>query len=189
MGWLWTGFIRSDFTAVSPVTRVTVGQTVYALDSTTIGLCLSLFPWARFRSTKAAVKLHTLLDLRGPNPTMIAISDGKRADVSVLDQLLPEPGAFYVMYRGYVDFERLKYFTLASAFFVTRTNEELRVARSGNRSTLQTTLARRTALQIVLCAGSAHFPAGAAGGTWLMNWFAQAMKYFMFERSSWPPSC
>jgi hypothetical protein len=82
-------------------------QTVYALDSTTIDLCLSLFPWARFRSTKAAVKLHTLLDLRGPIPTMIAIPEGKQADVRVLDELIPEPGAFYIMDRGYVDFDRL----------------------------------------------------------------------------------
>ena len=78
-------------------------QSVYALDSTTIDLCLALFPWARFRSTKAAVKLHTLLDVRGPIPTMIAISDGKQADVRILDELIPEPGAFYVMDRGYVD--------------------------------------------------------------------------------------
>ena len=95
-------------------------QTVYALDSTTIDLCLSLFPWAHFRSTKAAVKLHTLLDLRGPIPTMIAISQGKQADVSVLDQLMIEPGAFYVMDRGYVDFARLYRLVLTGAFFVTR---------------------------------------------------------------------
>jgi hypothetical protein len=95
-------------------------STVYALDSTTIDLCLSLFPWARFRSTKSAIKLHTLLDVRGPIPTMIAISDGKQADVAVLDELLPEPGAFYVMDRGYLDFERLYRFVLAGAFFVTR---------------------------------------------------------------------
>jgi hypothetical protein len=96
-------------------------QTVYALDSTTIDLCLSLFPWARFRSTKAAVKLHTLLDVRGPIPTMIAISEGKQADVRVLDELIPEPGAFYVMDRGYLDFARLYRFVLTGAFFVTRT--------------------------------------------------------------------
>ena len=99
---------------------VELAQTVYALDSTTIDLCLSLFPWARFRSTKAAIKLHTLLDLRGPIPTMISISEGKQADVRVLDELMLEPGAFYVMDRGYVDFERLYRFVLAGAFFVTR---------------------------------------------------------------------
>ena len=82
-------------------------DTVYALDSTTIDLCLSVFPWAPFRSTKAAVKLHTLLDLRGNIPTFILITDGKLHDVNMLDQLLPEPGAFYVMDRGYIDFERL----------------------------------------------------------------------------------
>lgn len=108
---------------------VELEQTVYALDSTTIDLCLSLFPWARFRSTKAAIKLHTLLDLRGPIPTMIAISDGKQADVGVLDELVLEPGAFYVMDRGYVDFERLFRFTLAGAFFVTRAKAGLKIKR------------------------------------------------------------
>ena len=82
-------------------------ETVYALDSTTIDLCLSVFPWAPFRSTKAAVKLHTLLDLRGSIPSFIFISDGKMHDVNILDQLVPEAGAFYVMDRGYLDFERL----------------------------------------------------------------------------------
>src|ERR1017187_1559395 len=86
---------------------VELEQTVYALDSTTIDLCLSLFPWARFRSTKAAIKLHTLLDWRGPIPTMISITEGKQADVRVLDELIPEPGAFYVLDRGYLDFGRL----------------------------------------------------------------------------------
>jgi len=112
---------------------VELEQTVYALDSTTIDLCLSLFPWARFRSTKAAVKLHTLLDLRGPIPTMIAISDGKQADVGVLDDLMLEPGAFYVMDRGYVDFERLYRFVLAGAFFVTRAKAGLQINRLESR--------------------------------------------------------
>jgi len=112
---------------------VELDQTVYALDSTTIDLCLSLFPWARFRSTKAAVKLHTLLDLRGPLPTLIAISDGKPADVRVLDELLPEPGAFYVLDRGYVDFRRLYNFVLAGAYFVTRTKAGVRLSRLESR--------------------------------------------------------
>jgi hypothetical protein len=112
---------------------VELAQTVYALDSTTIDLCLSLFPWACFRSTKAAVKLHTLLDLRGPIPTMIAISDGKQADVKVLDDLRLEPGAFYVMDRGYVDFDRLYRFVLAGAFFVTRAKAGLRIHRLESR--------------------------------------------------------
>jgi hypothetical protein len=112
---------------------VELGQTVYALDSTTIDLCLSLFPWARFRSTKAAVKLHTLLDLRGPIPTMISLSDGKQADVTVLDELILEPGAFYVMDCGYVDFGRLYRFVLAGAFFVTRAKAGLRVHRLESR--------------------------------------------------------
>ena len=112
---------------------VELAQTVYALDSTTIDLCLSLFPWARFRSTKAAIKLHTLLDLRGPIPTMIAISDGKQADVGVLDELIIEPGAFYAMDRGHVDFARLYRFTLAGAFFVTRAKAGLQINRLESR--------------------------------------------------------
>ena len=104
-------------------------ETVYALDSTTIDLCLSVFAWAPFRSTKAAVKLHTLLDLRGNIPSFIFISDGKMHDVNILDQLLPEAGAFYVMDRGYVDFERLARLDDAGAFFVTRAKSNLKARR------------------------------------------------------------
>ena len=100
--------------------EVDLASTVYALDSTTIDLCLSVFPWARFRSTKAAVKIHTLLDLRGNIPSFIHISDGKLHDVHALDLLLPEPGAIYVMDRGYIDFARLHVLHQAGAFFVTR---------------------------------------------------------------------
>jgi hypothetical protein len=99
---------------------IDLNETVYALDSTTIDLCLSLFPWAEFRATKAAVKLHTLLDLRGAIPTFIHISDGKLHDVNVLDLLVPEPGAYYVMDRGYLDFRRLYALHQAGSFFVTR---------------------------------------------------------------------
>lgn len=108
-------------------------DTVYALDSTTIDLCLSLFPWAHFRSTKSAVKLHTLLDLRGPIPSVIAISDGKQADVRALDDLVLEPGAFYVFDRGYVDFRRLYRFVCWGAFFVTRTKTGILFNRSESR--------------------------------------------------------
>ena len=103
-------------------------ETVYALDSSTIDLCLSVFPWARFRKTKGAVKLHTLLDLRGDIPTFIWITDGKVHDVNVLDQLVPEPGAIYVMDRAYLDFQRLYQLHQGSAIFVTRskTNTGLR---------------------------------------------------------------
>jgi hypothetical protein len=104
-------------------------HTLYALDSTTIDLCLSLFPWAKFRQYKAAVKMHTLLDLRGNIPTFIRITDGKVHDVNILDELLPEAGAFYVMDRGYIDFERLYVFTLCSAFFVVRTKENVLLER------------------------------------------------------------
>ena len=114
-------------------------QSIYALDSTTIDLCLSLFPWARFRSTKAAIKLHTLLDMRGPIPTMITISEGKQADVRILDELILEPGAFYVMDRGYVDFDRLYRFVLASAFFVTRTKAGIQLNRLESRPVDRTT--------------------------------------------------
>jgi hypothetical protein len=100
---------------------VDLDQSLYALDSTTIDLCLSLFPWAKFRKHKAAVKMHTLLDLHGNIPTFIRITDGTVHDVNILDQILPEAGAFYVMDRGYIDFERLYVFTLCSAFFVVRT--------------------------------------------------------------------
>jgi hypothetical protein len=104
---------------------VDLPSTVYALDSTTIDLCLSLFPWAHFRSTKAAVKMHTLLDLRGNIPSFIHISDGKLHDVHALDMLLPEPGAIYVMDRGYVDFARLHVLHEAGAFFVTRAKSNM----------------------------------------------------------------
>jgi hypothetical protein len=104
-------------------------NTVYALDSTTIDLCLSLFPWARFRSHKGAVKLHTLLDLRGSIPTFIRISNGKVHDVNVLDEIIPEAGSFYVFDRGYLDFGRLYVFVLASAFFVTRTKSNVQLRR------------------------------------------------------------
>lgn len=99
---------------------VDLDETVYALDATTIDLCLSMFPWAPFRSTKAAIKLHTLLDLRGAVPSFMYISDGKLHDVNVLDVLVAEAGAFYVMDRAYVDFERLFSLSQAGAFFVTR---------------------------------------------------------------------
>jgi len=108
---------------------VELDQTVYALDATTIDLCLSVFPWAHFRQTKAAVKLHTLLDLRGNIPTFLHISDGKLHDVNVLDILGPEAGSFYVMDRGYLDFHRLYQFTLGAAFFVLRAKSGFRFRR------------------------------------------------------------
>jgi len=102
---------------------------LYALDSTTIDLCLALFPWARFRAHKAAVKMHTLLDLRGSIPTFIRITDGKIHDVNILDEIVIEAGAFYVMDRGYIDFERLYRFALESAFFVVRTKANVLLQR------------------------------------------------------------
>jgi transposase len=112
---------------------VELEQTVYALDSTTIDLCLSLFPRARFRRRKGAVKLHTLLDLRGNIPTFVRITHGKTHDVTVLDHLPIEPGSFYVMDRGYVDFGRLHRLTICSAFFVTRAKRGLDYTRRSRR--------------------------------------------------------
>jgi len=108
---------------------VDLSETVYALDATTIDLCLSVFPWAPFRSTKAAIKLHTLLDLRGNIPSFIHISDGKLHDVNILDQIIPEAGAFYIMDRGYLDFTRLHRLHQAGSFFVTRAKANLRFTR------------------------------------------------------------
>src|ERR1035437_5599883 len=108
---------------------VDLAQSLYALDSTTIDLCLSLFPWAKFRRHKAAVKMHTLLDLHGNIPTFISITAGKVHGVNILDEILPEAGAFYVMDRGYVDFERLYVFTLSAAFFVVRTKSNILLQR------------------------------------------------------------
>ena len=108
---------------------VDLQDTVYALDTTTIDLSLSVFPWAPFQQSKAALRLHTLLDLRGNIPTFIHISDGKMHEVNILDQLLPEPGAFYIMDRGFLDFERLYRFHEAGSFFVTRGKSNLKVQR------------------------------------------------------------
>lgn len=115
-------YLKDDF-------GLDLANTVYALDSTTIDLCLSLFPWADFRSTKAAVKMHTLLDLRGPIPSFIHISDGKMGDALALDLITPEAGAIYVMDRAYVDFQRLYVIHQAGAFFVTRTKINMKYHR------------------------------------------------------------
>jgi hypothetical protein len=104
-------------------------ETIYALDASTIDLCLSLFPWARFRKTKGAIKLHTLLDLRGNIPTFISITDGKVHDVNILDELIPEPGAFYIMDRGYLDFARLYLLSQYLAFFVIRSKRNTKFRR------------------------------------------------------------
>jgi hypothetical protein len=118
---------------------VELQQTVYALDATTIDLCLALFPWARFRSHKGAVKLHTLLDLRGSIPTFIHISDGKLHDVNILDQIPFEAGSFYIMDRGYVDFTRLHVLHQAQAFFVIRAKSNLQYRRVYSRPVDKTT--------------------------------------------------
>src|ERR1022692_133899 len=117
--------IFADFAQV----LIAIARPLHALDSTTIDLCLSLFPWAKFRRHKAAVKMHTLLDLHGNIPTFIRITSGDVHDVNFLDEILPEAGAFYVMDRGYIDFQRLFVFTLSSAFFVVRTMSNVLLQR------------------------------------------------------------
>jgi hypothetical protein len=118
---------------------VELTETVYALDATTIDLCLSVFPWAPFRSTKAAIKLHTLLDLRGNIPSFIRISDGKWHEINVLDELITEPGSFYIMDRGYIDFERLGRLNEVGSFFVTRAKSNLKVQRRYSHKVDKTT--------------------------------------------------
>src|SRR5271169_6860456 len=134
---------------------VELDRSLYALDSTTIDLCLSLFPWAKFRKHKAAVKMHTLLDLHGNIPTFISITDGKVHDVNVLDEILPEAGAFYVMDRGYVDFERLYRFTLSSAFFVVRTKSNVQLQRRYSHSVDKSTGVRSDHTVILIAIDSA----------------------------------
>src|SRR6202158_3566149 len=134
-------------------------NTVYALDSTTIDLCLSVFPWARFRAKKAAIKLHTLLDLRGPIPTFIEISQGKLHDVNILDAIVPEPGSFYVMDRAYVDFQRLHVFQEGGAFFVTRTKKGIQFHRRYSRD-IDASTGLRSDHTVVLAGSTSrkHYP-------------------------------
>ncbi len=133
--------------------------TVYALDSTTIDLCLSVFPWARFRSRKGAVKMHTLLDVRGSIPTFIEVSDGKTHDVNILDQIVPEPGSFYAMDRAYVDFERLHVFQLSAAFFVVRTKKGVRLRRRYSHPVpKQTGVLSDHTVVLTTAASAKHYP-------------------------------
>jgi len=128
---------------------VELDETVYALDSSTIDLCLSVFPWAKFRKTKAAIKMHTLLDLRGSIPSFISITHGKVHDVNVLDQLIPEPGAIYVMDRAYLDFKRLYLLNQCMAFFVIRSKKNTQMRRLYSRE-IDTTTGLRCDQTIVL---------------------------------------
>jgi len=121
-----TLYIDEDF-------GVELDQTVYALDSTTIDLCLLLFPWARFRKRKAAIKLHTLLDLRGSIPTFIKVTEGLIHDVNILDELISEPGCFYIMDRGYLGFARLYILKLFNAFFIIRSKSNIKFRRLYSR--------------------------------------------------------
>ena len=138
---------------------VELDQTVYALDSTTIDLCLSLFPWARFRKRKGAIKLHTLMALRGNLPSFIRITEGKVHDVNILDELIPEPGAFYVMDRGYLDFERLYTLSQCMAFYVIRSKTNLKFRRLYSHPVEKSTGLRSD--QTVVLTGSStakHYP-------------------------------
>ena len=133
---------------------VDLDHALYAMDSTTIDLCLSLFPWARFRKHKAAVKMHTLLDLHGNIPTFIGITDGTVHDVNLLDEISPEAGAFYVMDRGYIDFERLYVFTMSAAFFVVRTKGNVRLQRRYSRPADKSTGIRSDQTAVLTTIGS-----------------------------------
>jgi hypothetical protein len=128
---------------------IELDETVYALDASTIDLCLSLFPWARFRKTKGAIKLHTLLDLRGNIPTFISITDGKVHEVNILDELIPEPGAFYIMDRGYLDFARLYLLSQCLSFFVIRSKSNTQFRRLYSRE-IDKTIGLRCDQTIVL---------------------------------------
>ena len=134
---------------------VDLEHSLYALDSTTIDLCLSLFPWAKFRKQKAAVKMHTLLDLHGNIPAFLHISEGKMHDVHMLDQIEPEAGAFYVMDRAYIDFRRLYEFTLGSAFFVTRAKKSILLQRRYSNPVEKSTGVRSDQTVILATMGSA----------------------------------
>ena len=139
---------------------VDLDQSLYALDSTTIDLCLSLFPWAKFRKRKAAVKMHTMLELHGNIPTFIRMTDGTVHDVNMLDQILPEAGAFYVMDRGYIDFKRLYVFTLSAAFFGVRTKKNVLLQRRYSRTVDKSTGVRSDQTVILTASGSAKvYPA------------------------------
>ena len=146
--------IARPLCATDPI-GMDLDHSLYALDSTTIDLCLSLFPWAKFRKHKAAVKMHTLLDLHGNIPTFISITNGKVHDVNVLDEIVPEAGAFYVMDRGYVDFGRLYVFTLSAAFFVVRTKSNVLLQRQYSHPVDKTTGVRSDHIVILTAIGSA----------------------------------
>ena len=146
--------IARPLCATDPI-GVDLDHSLYALDSTTIDLCLSLFPWAKFRKRKAAVKMHTLRDLHGNIPTFISITNGKVHDVNVLDEIVPEAGAFYVMDRGYVDFGRLYVFTLNAAFFVVRTKSNILLQRRYSHPVDKTTGVRSDHIVILTAIGSA----------------------------------
>ena len=155
---------------------VDLDQTLYALDSTTIDLCLSLFPWARFRKQKAAVKMHTLLDLHGNIPTFIRITGGKVHDINILDEIGPEAGAFYVMDRAYVDFERLFVFTLCSSFFVVRTKKNILLQRRYSHPVDKSTGLRSD--QTVILAANRPKPTTRCGGQLLRRPDEQAAEVY-----------
>lgn len=135
-------------------------MSAYALDSTTIDLCLAMFPWARFRERKGAVKMHTLIDLHGNIPLFVCVTDGKVHDVNILDQIVPEAGAFYVMDRGYLDLERLYRVTLAAAFFVTRTKENVLLQRRYSHAVDRSSGVRSDHTVVLTTPGSVkHYPA------------------------------
>jgi hypothetical protein len=174
--------IARPWSAHDPV-GVDLDPSLYALDSTPIDLCLSLFPWARFRRHKAAVKMPTLLDRHGNLPTFIRVTDGKVHDVNILDEFLPEVGAFYVMDRGYIDFERLFIFTLGSAFFLVRSKENVLLQRRYWRPVDKTTGLRSDHTVILTAIGSAQaYPDPASQAV-----CGQIAFHESTERSECPP--
>jgi hypothetical protein len=153
-------------------------QAAYALDSTTVDLCLALFPWARFRENKGAVKLHTLIDLHGNIPTFVHITNGLVHDVNALDQLVLEAGAFYVMDRGYLDFKRLYRLTLAASFFVTRTKENVQLQRRYSHPVESGTGVRSDQTVVLATTGSyENYPAPLRR---IRYFDAQQQRFFVF---------
>src|ERR1700735_4644260 len=167
---------------------VDLDQSLYALDSTTIDLCLSLFPWAKFRRRKAAVKMHTLLDLHGNIPTFIRVTSGDVHDVNLLDEILPEAGAFYVMDRGYIDFQRLFVFTLSSAFFVVRNKSNVFLQRRYSHPVDQSTGVRSDQTVILTSFASASVYPDALRRVSYLDKETQKRRKFLTSNFALPAS-
>jgi transposase len=166
---------------------VQLEETAYVFDSSTIDLCLSLFPWARFRQRKAAIKLHTLMDLRGNIPCFIRITEGKTHDVGLLDELILEPGAFYIMDRGYIDFARLYTFTQQAAFFVIRAKRNLDYTRRRSRPVDKSTGLRSDQTIVLHGPGTSQDYPDALRASATSTSRRRSGSYFSPTISSFPP--